>query len=61
MKDTGAIFTEPVIAGEKGERFTNDVCNKHCDNDYQIDRRSISLSVHSSNSYRQPIQSCFIA
>ena len=45
MKATGALFDEPPVHSDRGDRFTNDICTKNADGDYTIDGRNISLPV----------------
>jgi hypothetical protein len=45
MKATGAIFDEPPVHSDQGDRLTNDVCIKNSGSNYTIDGREISLPV----------------
>ena len=45
MKATGAIFEEPPVHSDRGDRFTNDICSKNSENNYTIDGREISFPV----------------
>lgn len=45
MQATGAIFEEPPVRSEKGDRRTNDVCSKHSETQYTIDGKEISFPV----------------
>ena len=45
MKPTGAIFDEPPVTSNKGDRLTNDVCSKNSDGSYTIDGQEISFPV----------------
>jgi hypothetical protein len=45
MKAVGAVFEEPAIRSDKGERITNDVCEKVDDGQYLIDGKEISFPV----------------
>jgi hypothetical protein len=45
MKLTGAIFDEPAVHSDKGDRFTNDICSKNSESDYTIDGKDISFPV----------------
>ncbi|MEE4145130.1 MAG: acetoacetate decarboxylase family protein [Halieaceae bacterium] len=45
MKATGAIFEEPAVHSDKGDRLTNDICAKIAENSYTIDGIEISLPV----------------
>lgn len=45
MKLTGAIFDEPAVRSDKGNRFTNAICTKNSDSEYTIDGRDIAFPV----------------
>lgn len=45
MKLTGAIFDEPAVHSDKGDRFTNDICTKNWDSQYTIDGTDIAFPV----------------
>lgn len=45
MKETGVLFREPAVVGERGERKTNDVCRKLGERLYSIDGREIGFPV----------------
>lgn len=45
MKETGVLFQELAVVSEKGERKTNDVCEKLGDRLYRIDGREIAFPV----------------
>lgn len=45
MKAIGAVFEEPAISSEKGERRTNDVCQKIADGQYLIDEKEVKFPV----------------
>ena len=45
MHETGVPFREPPVTGEKGERKTNDVCEKLGEELYRIDGREIRFPV----------------
>ena len=45
MKATGAIFEEPPVHSDKGDRLTNDICSKVSDSNYTIDGEEISFPV----------------
>ena len=45
MKATGAIFEEPPVYSDKGDRLTNDICSKVSDSNYTIDGEEISFPV----------------
>lgn len=45
MKTTGAIFDEPPVHSDKGERLTNDVCTRHSEGNYTIDGQDITFPV----------------
>lgn len=45
MRLTGAIFDEPPVHSDKGDRFTNDVCSRNSESEYTIDGKDISFPV----------------
>ena len=45
MKFTGAIFEEPPVSSDQGDRHTNDVCSKNTDGSYTIDGKEITFPV----------------
>lgn len=45
MKATGAIFDEPPVHSDKGDRFTNEICSKNSETNYTIDGKEISFPV----------------
>ena len=45
MKASGAIFEEPAVHSDKGDRFTNDICSKNSESNYTIDGNDISFPV----------------
>ena len=45
MKAIGALFKEPPVHSDKGDRYTNDICSKNSDTSYTIDGRDISFPV----------------
>ena len=45
MKATGALFEEPPVHSDRGDRLTNDICLKNSDTSYTIDGRDISFPV----------------
>ena len=45
MKTTGAIFPEPPVCSDRGDRPTNEVCTKHAEDRYTIDGKEISFTV----------------
>jgi len=49
MKATGAVFDEPAISSDKGDRFTNDVCEKIDARRYTIDDKTIEFPVQVAN------------
>lgn len=49
MKATGAVFTEPPVSSSKGERLTNNICQKNSESSYTIDGKDISFPVVVAN------------
>ena len=45
MKITGAVFQEPPVIGDTGDRYTNDICTKHSESSYTIDGNDVSFPV----------------
>ena len=45
MQTTGAIFEEPPVHSDKGDRLTNDICSKNSESNYTIDGREITFPV----------------
>ncbi len=45
MKTAGAIFEEPPVHSDKGDRLTNDICSKHSESSYTIDGTEINFPV----------------
>ena len=45
MKATGAVFDEPPVHSDKGDRCTNDICSKNSESNYSIDDKEISFPV----------------
>ena len=45
MKAIGAIFEEPPVHSDKGDRYTNDVCSKNSESSYTIDGKDIAFPV----------------
>jgi len=45
MQTTGALFDEPAVHSDKGDRLTNDICSKHSESHYTIDGREINFPV----------------
>ncbi|NND68588.1 MAG: hypothetical protein HKN19_13455 [Halioglobus sp.] len=45
MKATGALFEEPPVRSDKGDRLTNDICSKHSESSYTIDGTDVSFPV----------------
>ena len=45
MKSTGAIFEEPPVSSDRGDRHTNDVCSKNSNGSYTIDGKEITFPV----------------
>lgn len=45
MKAIGAIFDEPPVSSDKGNRLTNDVCEKINDSRYVVDGETIEFPV----------------
>ena len=45
MRATGAIFEEPPVHSDKGDRLTNEICSKNSETSYTIDGKDISFPV----------------
>jgi hypothetical protein len=45
MRETGVFFQELAVAGDEGERKTNDVCEKLGERRYRIDGREVGFPV----------------
>ncbi|GAB5452512.1 MAG: acetoacetate decarboxylase family protein [Halioglobus sp.] len=45
MKAAGAIFEEPPVHSDKGDRHTNDICSKNSESSYTIDGTEINFPV----------------
>lgn len=45
MKATGAIFEEPPVTSDKGDRYTNDICSKNSESSYTIDGQDVAFPV----------------